>query len=60
MCFPDFRHITPLVNNHFIRHPYINERALADVVKAYSNTQDGTSSKNSNVNKLHPRHLIRH
>ena len=31
------------------RHPYVNEKPLAETDEAYSNTQDGTSSENSNV-----------
>ena len=49
------------------RQPHVNEIAVTDAEEGYSNTQDATCSKNSNVTDLltiftkplHPRHLMR-
>ena len=44
------RHISRLVNNHFITDShYVNEAAVADTDEAYSNNQDETSTENKNV-----------
>ena len=43
------RHISHLVNNHFVTVIDINEIVVADPEEAYSNTKDGNSCENSNV-----------
>ena len=49
MCFFDLD-ISHLVNNHFITDSHMSMGvAVTETAEAYSNIQDGTSSKNSNV-----------
>ena len=50
MCFSDLDiYLSPSQQSLHHRQPYVNEIAAADTEKAYSNTQDGTSCKNSNA-----------
>ena len=54
-------YLSPCQQSRHHRHPHVNEIAVADTDKAYSNTQNTTSCKKSKVIDLlhHPRHLIR-
>ena len=43
------RHLSPSQQSLYHRQPYVNGVAVTETAEAYSNIQDGTSSKNSNV-----------
>ena len=52
MCFFTETYLWPSQQSLHDRHPHFNEIAVADTDEVYSNTQDGTSCKNSNAMDL--------
>ena len=68
MCFFfTYTYLSPSQQSLRHRQPHVNEIAVTDAEEGYSNTQDATCSKNSNVTDLltiftkplHSRHLMR-
>ena len=49
LFFLTYTYLSPSQQSHHYRQPYVNEIAVAETEEGYSNIQNGTSSKNSNV-----------
>ena len=49
LFFLTYTYLSPSQQSHHYRQPYVNEIAMAETEEGYSNIQNGTSSKNSNV-----------